>query len=76
MYSLKNLVVLCLVYFSQAQTYLPKVLDHVPFDDKYAKDVCRSGTDSFWMCHKDGAATLISDYPVRPNAVTKVTFYL
>jgi len=60
-----------------AQEYLPKVSDYLPMNDLIAaKNVARSGRKSFWLTEKDGQSTIISAYPIRPNAVTKVTFYL
>ena len=45
-------------------------------NDLYCSDIARAGRDSFWKV--DGAywSTVISAYPVRPNAITKVTMYL
>ena len=45
-------------------------------NDLYAKEVARSGRKSFWKVMRDGPATIISAYPIRPNAVTKVTFFM
>ena len=61
------------------ETFLPKQLDYLPMNTLYAKDIARSGTDNFWRTKpgKDAiGGTIISSYPVRPNAVTKVTVYL
>ena len=69
--------ILMLAFFSLVSTqYLPKTGD-LPITDLYAKDMGRSGTNVFWRFKTNWqSATLISSYPVRPNAVTKVTVYL
>ena len=65
------------------ETFLPKQSDYLPVSTLYANDIVRSGTDSFWRSanpnpSSDGiwGGTIISSYPVRPNAVTKVTVYM
>jgi hypothetical protein len=68
--------VLVLTVLAAAQQYLPKESSYLPICDLYAKDVSRSGKSTFWKCQKDGPSTITSAYPIRPNAVTKVTFYL
>ena len=69
--------ILMLAILSLVSTqYLPKNGD-LPITDLYAKDMGRSGTNVFWRFKTNWqSATLISSYPVRPNAVTKVTVYL
>jgi hypothetical protein len=39
-------------------------------------DIARSGKTDFWKVDGNYWSTIISSYPVRPNAVTKVTFML
>ena len=66
-------------YFCQAQQiqqYLPKVSSYLPMSDIYGRDIARSGRDSFFKVNKNGWSTIISAFPVRPNCLTKVTFYL
>ena len=66
-------------YFCQAQQiqqYLPKVSSYLPMSDIYGRDIARSGRDTFFKVNKNGRSTIISTYPVRPNCLTKVTFYL
>ena len=72
----KLCLVLVLTVLATAQQYLPKESDYLPMNNLYAKDICRSGRKSFWKCQKDGHSSITSAYPIRPNAVTKVTFYL
>ena len=72
----KLCLVLVLTVLATAQQYLPKESDYLPMNNLYAKDICRSGRKSFWKCQKDGETTITSAYPIRPNAMTKVTFYL
>ena len=57
-----------------AQEYLP--LDQLPWNTLVANNIGNSGTSEFWKVDKDGSSTIISAYPVRPNSITKVTFYL
>ena len=57
-----------------AQTYLSKE-GPIPICDFYTEGVARSGDNEFWKI-VDGWKNIISSYPVRPNAVTKVTFQL
>ena len=44
--------------------------------DLYSHDIARSGYDTFWKVDGNAWATLVSYYPVKKNAVTKVTFLL
>jgi hypothetical protein len=49
---MKNILssVLVLTVLATAQQYLPKDFDYLPICDLYAKDVCRSGRNTFWKC--------------------------
>ena len=62
------------------ETFLPKQWGYLPMNTLYAKNMARSGTDSFWKTASGSdpnwGGTIISSYPVVPNAVTKVTVYL
>ena len=71
-----TLALFTLVYIASAQQFLPKVSDYLPVNDLWGKDIARSGRDTFWKVQKDEAATIISAYPVIPNAMTKVTFHM
>ena len=74
---MKNLLLVgVLLTLVAAQEYLPKVSGYLPMNDLYARNVARSGRNVFWKTEKNEASTIISAYPIRPNAVTKVTFYL
>ena len=75
---LKGVILLIVVLLTCAQQYLPLDPRYLPITDLYAKDMARSGTDTFWRTKTNAytTGTLISSYPVRPNAVTKVTVYL
>ena len=73
----KNLLLVgVLLTLVVAQEYLPKVSGYLPMNNLYARNVARSGRKSFWKTEKTEQSTIISAYPIRPNAVTKVTFYL
>jgi len=63
-------------FLASAQDYLPKESGYLPMNDLYARNVARSGRNVFWKTEKNEASTIISAYPIRPNAVTNVTFYL
>ena len=59
-----------------SQQYLPKERGYLPVCDLYATNIARSGDTDFWKVDADGYTTVSSAYPIRPNAVTKVTFKL
>ena len=59
-----------------SQQYLPKERGYLPTCDLFMTNIARSGDTDFWKVDGDGWATVSSAYPVRPNAVTKVTFKL
>jgi hypothetical protein len=44
--------------------------------DIFSKDISRAGLNDFYKVDKQAWSTVISSYPVRPGAVTKVTVYL
>ena len=74
---LKGVILLVVVSLTCAQQYLPLDPGYLPITDLYAKDMGRLGTNVFWRFKNNGQnGILISSYPVRPNAVTKVTVYL
>ena len=58
------------------QQYLPKERGYLPMCDLYAINIARSGDTDFWKVDANGWTTVSSAYPVRPNAITKVTFKL
>jgi len=66
------LVLSCLAI---SQEYLPKE-GELLINDLLSNNIARAGDNDFWKVDTDGWSTLISAYPVRPDAVTKVTFYL
>ena len=70
------LLLTVVILTTSAQQFLPKESDYLPVNDLYAKDIARIGRDTFYKVQQRNAATVISAYPVRPNALTKVTFYL
>ena len=71
------LLVLTLLILASPQQFLPKgQSNHFPVNDLHSKDIARSGKDSFWKVDQNGWGLIISAQPVRPNAVTKVTFYM
>ena len=81
-YTTNKFITLLLLYtlftFVFGSKFLPKKLDYLPMNTIYAKNMARSGTSTFWKTATDGGdgnyrGTIISSYPVRPNAVTKVT---
>ena len=71
---LKYMIVLLLGSLALSQLYLPKQLDFLPVNDLYMSNVARSGLTDFWKVDDNTWTTIIASYPVRPNAVTKVTF--
>ena len=74
------ILLLALSLSTFGETFLPKQWGYLPMNTLYAKNMARSGTDSFWKTAVTGdpnlGGTIISSYPVIPNAVTKVTVYL
>ena len=54
--------------------FLPKQLDSLPVNDLFMSDIARSGKTDFWKVDGHYWSTITSAYPVRPNAITKVTF--
>ena len=44
--------------------------------DLYSHDIARSGYDTFWKVDGNAWATIVSPYPIKKNAVTRVTFFL
>ena len=64
------------VLLSSNQKYLPKESDYLPINDLFSVNVARSGRNSFWKVDGNGWTPIISSKPVRPNSITKVTFYL
>jgi len=70
------IALLAAVYLALGQEYLPKERGYLPVNDIYMADVARSGNTDFWKVDGHYWTTVTSAYPVRPNAVTKVTFQL
>ncbi len=72
-----KIVLLVLVsVLAYSQRYLPKERGNLPLNDLYSTNIARTGKNTFRKVDGHGWATVISSYPIRPNAVTKVTFYL
>ena len=73
----RTLLVTTLVTLLLAQQYLPKQ-GKLPMTDIFSYRITRSGDTDFILGIYDEKAysTVISSYPVRPNAVTSVTFML
>ena len=69
------ITLLVLLAFALTQDYLPKE-GPVPIYDIFATDVARTGKHDFWKDERNGWSHLYSVLPIRPNTVTKVTFYL
>ena len=46
------------------------------FTDLYSHDIARQGYDTFWKVDGNMWSTVVSKYPVKKNAVTKVTFFM
>jgi len=65
------LVLSCLAI---SQEYLPKE-GELLINDLLSNNIARAGDNDFWKVDTDGWSTLISAYPVRPDAITKVIFY-
>jgi hypothetical protein len=70
------IAILALVCLCLGQQYLPKERGYLPVNDIYMADVARSGNTDFWKVDGNYWTTVTSAYPVRPNAVTKVSFQL
>ena len=71
-----SLLLLTVCILASAQQFSPKEPGYIPFNDLYSVNIARSGWNNFWKVDANGWGVVISEYPVRPNAVTKVTFYL
>jgi hypothetical protein len=63
------------VCLALAQQYLPKE-GPLPITDIFSGNIGRSGETDFYKTVENSYSTLISSYPVRPNAVTKVSFLM
>lgn len=72
----KSFLILLMLGLALAQTYLPKESDFLPVNDLFMSDIARSGKNDFWKVDAHYWSTITSAYPVRPNAITKVTFKL
>jgi len=70
---MRKLVVMFLIALTLSQEYLPKQ-GEIPWNDLLATNIARSGDSDFYKVDHDGWTTVISSYPVRPNAITKITF--
>ena len=68
-------LLLSIVLLAHCQEYLPKD-GPLPMSELFARDIACSGDNDFWKVDSDGWSTIISMYPVRPNAVTVVDIYL
>ena len=72
----KVFAALMLIYLSVAQTFLPKE-GPLPMCDIFSRDIARAaGENDFYKVDKENWSTIISYYPVRPDSLTRVTFYL
>lgn len=62
-----------LTILTHAQTHLPKE-PPLPWCNLYATDTVTSNMTDYWKVNAHGWSTVVSAYPIRPNAVTTVTF--
>jgi len=69
------LLVATILSLAFAQQYLPKE-GYLPITDTFSANIARSGDNDFYKVNENKYSTLISSYPVRPNAITKVTFLM
>ena len=46
------------------------------FSDLISHDIARQGYDTFWKVDGNMWTTVVSRYPVKKNAITKVTFFM
>jgi hypothetical protein len=65
-----------LAFLASAQQFLPKESNYLPTNDLFSVNIARSGRNSFWKVDGHGWSSVISSKPVRPNSITKITFYL
>jgi len=71
---MKIIMLMFMLSLALAQEYLPKE-GNVPFCDAYTDGIARSGDSDFWRYGTKGWKNIISSYPVRPNSITKITFF-
>ena len=46
------------------------------FSDLISHDIARQGYDTFWKVDGNMWTTVVSRYPVKKNAIKKVTFFM
>jgi len=73
---IKKILLLTLFWNSLSEMFLQKESKFLPVNDLFMSDIARSGKTDFWKVDGSYWSTIISAYPVRPNAMTKVTFKL
>lgn len=66
---------LLVLALTQTQEYLPKD-GNITWNDLIANNIARAGDNDFWKVDENGHSIIVSAYPIRPNSITKVKFYV